>query len=470
MNPHLASLVFAIGIVGLFILDRDPNLRTSKALWIPVAWLLIAGSRPVSSWVETGPALDSASQHNIDSNPINVVVFAILLAAGLYVLVKRGQQVRTLLQANWPILLFFAYCALSTLWSDYTLAASRKWIRSLGDLVMVLIVLTEGEPVSALKRLFARTGFVLVPLSVLLIKYYPSLGREYSNSWELMYTGVTDHKNSLGVVCLVLGLGFLWRFLEHYRTKGERYRGRHLVADCTILSMIAWLFWMANSMTSLSCFLMATALFTVTSLTAIGQKLKMVHLLVVALVGLSLFSLFFDAGGNLVESLGRNATLTGRTAIWHQVLGLAESPLFGSGFESFWLGNRLVTMWTDNVGAQLNEAHNGYLEVYLNLGYIGVTLLAVLIVTGYRNVIAAFRQDIHLGRLKLAYFLAAVVYSFTEAGFRMLDPIWIFFLLATVAVPQDAAADCTLQVNIEPFSCFTEFEPSLDPMLPMERK
>jgi O-antigen ligase len=441
MPPAIATVIFAIGIVGLFILDRDPDLHTSKALWIPVAWLLIAGSRPISSWMQTGSTLDSVSQHNIDSNPINVVVFSVLLMAGLIVLVNRGSRVRTLLQANWPILLFFFYCALSILWSDYSVAASRKWIRSLGDPVMVLIVLTEVEPVSALKRLFARTGFVLLPLSVLLIKYYPSLGRQYSNSWELMYTGVTEHKNSLGVVCLVLGLGFFWRFLERYRTKDDPYRGRHLLADCTILTMAAWLFWMANSMTSLSCFLMAAALIAVTSLTALGQKHGVVHLLVAALVGLSLFALFVDTGGNLVASLGRNSSLTGRTAIWHQVLGLADNPLLGTGFESFWLGDRLGKMWNDNLGAQLNEAHNGYIEVYLNLGWIGVTLLAVVIVTGYRNVVVALRQDTHVGPLKLAYFLAAVIYSLTEAGFRMISPIWIFFLLATAEVPQPDALD-----------------------------
>ena len=95
-----------------------------------------------------------------------------------------------------------------------------------------------------------------------------------------------------------------------------------------------------------------------------------------------------------------------------------------------------------NPGAKLNEAHNGYLEVYLNLGWCGVTLLAVLIVTGYRNVMVVFRQDRHVGALRLAYFVAAVIYSLTEAGFRMISPTWIIFLLATTAIPQTICSDC----------------------------
>jgi O-antigen ligase len=439
MNPHIATLVYAIGIVGLFILDRDRKSHTSKALWIPVVWLLIAGSRPMWQWFYPQPTALSADKYNIEADPGNVVVFSVLLAAGLIVLANRRQQVGTLLQANWPILLFFSYCALSTLWSDYPGAAFRHWVRSSGDLVMVLIVLTDFEPVAALKRVLARTGFVLIPLSVLLIKYYPDLGRAYSNDWELMYTGVTDHKNSLGALCMVLGLGFLWRFLERCRTKGEPHRGRHLLANGAILALVIWLLWMANSVTSSSCFLMASALMAVTSLSAPGRKLGVVHLLVAALVSLSLFALFFDPEGGLVESLGRNPTLTGRTAIWHQVLGLARNPVFGTGFESFWLGNRIQAIWDNNVGDMLNEAHNGYLEVYLNLGWCGVTLLAVLILTGYRNVIVAFRRDAHVGNLKLAYFVAALIYNLTEAAFRMMSFTWIFFLLVTAALPKASA-------------------------------
>ena len=74
---------------------------------------------------------------------------------------------------NAPILLFFSYCAVSILWSDYPDVALRRWIKALGDLVMVMIILTDPEPLAALKRFLARTGFLLVPVSVLLIKYYP---------------------------------------------------------------------------------------------------------------------------------------------------------------------------------------------------------------------------------------------------------------------------------------------------------
>ena len=173
----------------------------------------------------------------------------------------------------------------------------------------------------------------------------------------------------------------------------------------------------------------------VTPWALVGRRMWVVHLLVAAVVCLAVFALFLDAGGGLVASLGRDPTLTGRTAIWNAVLAMSANPLVGTGFESFWMGDRLDKA-QKLIGPGVQEAHNGYLELYLNLGWIGIGLLSVLIVTGYRNVIATLRRDPHTGRLRLAFFVAAITYSFTEAGFRMMSLTWIAFLLAIIAVPK----------------------------------
>jgi O-antigen ligase len=83
-----------------------------------------------------------------------------------------------------------------------------------------------------------------------------------------------------------------------------------------------------------------------------------------------------------------------------------------------------------------NQAHNGYLEVFLNLGWMGVALLGFLIVWGYWQVIGAFRRDQEAGRLRLAYFVVALVYNLTEAAFQVLHPVWIAFLLAVTVIPE----------------------------------
>jgi len=70
------------------------------------------------------------------------------------------------------------------------------------------------------------------------------------------------------------------------------------------------------------------------------------------------------------------------------------------------------------------------------LGFVGIGLLGVLLITTYRAVIAKFRRDPEWGGLLLAYFIGAVLFSLTEAGFRMLSVSWTFLIFARFAATQ----------------------------------
>ena len=431
----LATLAYIGFICGLLFLVRERITRISTALWIPLVWLLISGSRPVSSWLQTTPSTNTADQY-LDGSPLDRALFVVLLVFGVAVLLPKKKQVGALLRRNAPILLFFSYCALSVFWSDYPFVALKRWVKAVGDIVMVMIVVTDPDRFTAAKWLLTRVGFLLLPLSVLLIKYYPELGRQYNMSWELMYTGVAMQKNELGIICVIFGLASVWQLLSAYRGPRGNYRIRQLVAHGALLSIAIWLVWTANSVTSITCFVIGGSLMLALSRPALARKKSVVHFLVATVVLVSCAVLFLDVGAGVVERLGRNPTLTGRTAIWELVLRNAGNPWFGTGFESFWLGERLDRI--RSADQQINEAHNGYLEVYLNLGWVGVAMLAVIVGTGYRNIIKRFHRCWNSSILQLAYFAAALVYSLTEAGFRMMNPMWICFLLATFATPEQA--------------------------------
>ena len=82
-----------------------------------------------------------------------------------------------------------------------------------------------------------------------------------------------------------------------------------------------------------------------------------------------------------------------------------------------------------------NQAHNGYIEMYLDLGFIGVGMIVLLILTGYRNAVGAYRDNPGFGRFRLALLLVAPIYSITEAAFKLVNPVWVSFMLATTALP-----------------------------------
>jgi len=441
MPPEIATVVFAVVTVGLFAFDPITNARSSKALWLPVIWVSLAGSRTVSQWLGFESAISSVDQ-TLEGNSLDRNILAGLIAAGIMVLLGRRREVGAILRANTPILVFLSYGALSILWSDYSIVALKRWMKALGDLVMILIVLTDPDRTAAIKRFLARIGFLLIPASVLLIKYYPSLGSHYTR-WvgKKYYTGVTLDKNMLGVICLISGLGCVWRLIEAFRAQGTPPKKQPLIAQYVLLVMVLWLFVRANSMTSLASFVLASGVMLGTSFPIFARKRAMVHLLVLSTVSFAFATLFLGFGADLVETMGRDSTLTGRTGLWSDLLRMNQQPLVGTGFESFWLGKRLEELW-EIYWWRPNESHNGYLEVFLNLGWMGVSLLAIVILTGYRNVIRAFRLDPDTGGFRLAFFVTGTVYGLTEAAFRVLSPIWFIFLLGIMAIPesgQDAA-------------------------------
>jgi O-antigen ligase len=115
------------------------------------------------------------------------------------------------------------------------------------------------------------------------------------------------------------------------------------------------------------------------------------------------------------------------------------------------------------------EAHNGYLEVWLNLGWIGVSLFALLVITGYRNAVASFQRDPTIGSLRLAFFVAVLMEGLTEAPFRMMSPTWFLLLWAmtdnSMAVRLSARRERQGQdsrfVSVPPdFSEMNEVQPS----------
>ena len=84
MPPAVATIVFGLGTAGLFLLDGKRERQVSPALWIPVIWLSIAGSRMVSAWLQLTPTAgpESADQY-LEGSPLDRMFLTGLLAAGV---------------------------------------------------------------------------------------------------------------------------------------------------------------------------------------------------------------------------------------------------------------------------------------------------------------------------------------------------------------------------------------------------
>jgi len=436
MNPNLAFLIFAIGVAGLFFLNRDNSVRTSPALWLPVIWLWIVGSRPISLWLGMGGTSANVLDATLNGSPVDAAIFAVLLILGILVLFHRKKITSAYLALSGPIIVYFIYCLLSVTWSPFHEPSFKRWTKAVGDLVMVLIILTDAQPIAALRRLYSRVGFILFPFSVFMIRY-AATGRGYDPDGNPMNVGVTTNKNDLGLIVFVISLGVLWNVRWLFNHKDEPHRGRKLVAQLTLLGFGGYLLQTAHSATSVTCFLLGAGLMFATSLNFFKNRPGRVLALSLTVVLGGGLALLLGGGSAVSESLGRGGGLSGRTDIWACSIASAGNPVIGTGFESFWNANApRVNSCLQLRGFRdlhnLNSAHDGYLQIYLDLGWIGVCLLVLILISGYRSASKAFQHNPELGSLLLACVATTTFYSVTEAGFRILTPSWISLLLGVI--------------------------------------
>src|ERR1700751_273977 len=127
MSRGLATIVYTLGILGLFLLDRDKNRRASGTLWIPVVWLALGASRNFSEWLEAHSISSISADHYLEGSPLDAVIFAGLELAAVVVLAVRHARSSAFLRSNGPLVVFFVYCAVSVLWSDYPFVAFKRW-------------------------------------------------------------------------------------------------------------------------------------------------------------------------------------------------------------------------------------------------------------------------------------------------------------------------------------------------------
>jgi O-antigen ligase len=456
MPPLLAALLTVAFIRYCYKRDAAEQPNVTSALWLPTLWLMIIGSRLPSQWLNV-VGIRLGGQSNEEGNPIDAVIFSIIVFLGLRVLARRRVVLVEFFRFNPWVSAFMFYCLLSVLWSDFSLVAGKRWIKELGHPVMALILLTEPDLEEAFSIMMRRCAFLLIPMSVLLVKYYPSIGKRGSD-WggEDSFVGITNDKNFLGLNSFFFGMYFVWNWLKVWPMERSKARRNELVLSSLYLLMALWLFLRAHSSTAIGAFLVGVAVLLVLGLPMLNREMIGTYAIIVIAIG-AVAELTLGVSSWGIALLGRDPTLTGRVYVWRDALALQPNPILGAGFETFWMGARLARM------AELhfwrpNEAHNGYIEIYLNLGIIGCILFAGVLLSAFWNCRRTFITDFEFGRFRLAMLAALVVYNWTEAGFKALHPAYFMLYVILVQYPAGHLAPVEQQPR---YSFETEDEPLL---------
>ena len=414
MPRQLAFLLCSCFVIYLLKLDRKQSRHISWTVWIPTIWTLLIAGKSVDQWLgvsggsrETGGILDP-------------IFLSALLLLGLGILLRRNLNWPSIRKENLWLILLISYMLVSSLWSVDIALSTKRWVRELIAVVMALLIVSERDPREAMHSLLRRTVYILIPFSVILIKYYPWLGVSYSRKGGLTWVGVTLQKNGLGRLCLISAFFLIWTFVRRWQKRDVAVRYQTL-AELIVLSMIVWMFrgpseWAASA-TATASLAIGVAIY----LGLLWMRKHQIKLspsawviIIGCIIGIGIVTPF--VGGSTVTGftsmLGRDNSLTGRTEIWAGLLPFVEKrPILGSGYGVLWTPEVVEA----STGA--GEAHSGYLEVILQLGLVGLFLTVMFLASSARKAATLLAWDYDWGSLTLCFLIMAAVHNISESSF-----------------------------------------------------
>ena len=334
------------------------------------------------------------------------------------------------------------YSAVSIMWSKYPEVAMKRWIKLFGSVVMALIVLSESMPAEAISTLFRRCFLVHIPMDWVFVKYVRNLGTGWDDFGTEMWTGLTIHKNVLGQVCMTAGLYFIW---DLFKKPGKSRSVVDLVYLVLIFLLMNGPGYSKSASALLGLFIGIIVFFSLgfvkkelEGLNKFLAKGALVFLVLILIVKLGVwgFTEHQNIGDATLDIAGRDSTLTGRTDLWGDVLGYAsKNPIVGVGYGSFWIGSVTHNLW-DKHYWRPTQGHNGYLDIYVELGLIGLILFGGVLFSAFKSIRNRIIDDFDFGRFQMALFSTIVIHNITESSFMRgeLD-LWFVFLLVALNGP-----------------------------------
>ncbi len=443
MPPKVALLLCCLFCLYVFRKDAKWHPALSPALWLPTLWIWRCASRSLGAWVSGGDPEAAADVGWYD--PAFLLCCTIL---GWVVLLRRKINWSDIMRSNIWLLIFFAFMAVSILWAPDAFVTTKRWVRAFGDLTMALVVASNPRgQLEGIITVLRRCGYLLVPFSIVLAKYFPDLGRAHAKHWASDdWIGVAVQKNNLGMLCMIAGIWLMWEFWNLHKSS-EFLPTRELKLKRIVLLlyalMTAYLFnggGVSRSMTSIVALVLGIIIFwqlSVWRTNPVTFRRRVVFAVGAWLVlepgCQAVFGQPFDVV--LLGMLGRDPTLTGRSELWHDCLQIGmQHPILGAGYMGFWTDDNIIQIAINNTNAP-TEAHSGYLEIFLNLGIVGLVLFLPVIISALAGAWRLMRTHFEYGRFCVTLLLVMLIHNFTESGFpRATYLTWFVFLLVATNV------------------------------------
>jgi exopolysaccharide production protein ExoQ len=400
------------------------------AFWACVGLALVFSQCWILPLTGPGPdPIDPAISASIRNYFFPVYAVVLVLAAtrlpGLGVALLRSPLLALLLAVTFA----------SILWTIDREVTSRRCVAALVT-TLAGVLIAERFTWPRFLEVFATAFGIVVVLCFLFALLAPSYGKmtvDFPGAWR----GVWGHKNLLGYYMSVAIAVFAASAIAN---PPRRWLWIAATGGAFLLLLLS------TSKTSLVSCLIGAACIPLVALARRGPAGAVAATFLWVSALLVLVFLLFGAPDFLLGLIGKDETLTGRTRIWTAVLHqIALHPVTGYGFGAVWDSTSLwgpLPWISKEQGFVIHEAHNTWLGLWLELGYLGLGAFALLFVAVWvRAIVALYLRP--SAYFVLPFLTVFSLHTFTEsAALSPNDLIWLMFAATAVklALPNGHAA------------------------------
>jgi O-antigen ligase len=411
------------------------RLLVTYGLLVPLLFFAVRGNFSIHNVDFNHPASE-AQAYNPDFGQGNLLhSVELILAYGLVslLMLPHWKSILAACGRNYFILSLPALAIFSTLWSQEPVRTLAFSVLATILTVLGVYFATRFTPRQQM-QVFLFVGLASTLLSFLLVVAWPRAGIDYKNA-TVGFQGIYPHKN----ICAVLTIGFLTPafFYKFSGRFGQLKRAGYIL-------LLTALIIGTTARTGL-IILGFTLLFI-----GVVRFLRGVRPLERVLVGwfLPVASIagtwfIYTNQAEIARDLGKDPTLSGRTTIWAiAFLAIVKRPIAGFGYDAFWTVNsgeaRQLAIAAHDPG--LSNAENGILQLWLELGLIGVILLGFILLRTCRNAIACLRSDTPEYAIWYMSILFITLLSLIDGNkFMFPNAIeWTMFVMADVGLAREA--------------------------------
>ncbi|MBU3111050.1 O-antigen ligase family protein [Clostridium lacusfryxellense] len=370
------------------------------------------------------------SQGGVEYDTVNGDIFMQMIWICIYLItviliILKWERVKNKIFGNKWIGLLIIFAFLSIIWSASPAMTFRRCIALLfTQLIGTYLYAAYGLEgiLDMLRWTFGLSIFLCLIFSI----FFPLYGRHYDGIFDGVWKGIYTHKNSLGQFMVFSTTVWVISILDSLKTSKFR------VCIYSIFTLLS-VFLVLKSESKTSLVLIPIILSVIPVCLIIRRSLKLVIGISMTLIPISgyMFYLYFNNIQDLIVDMGKNMTLSGRTSIWEIVIqAIKMKPLFGYGYGAFWQGFKGPSEFICNtMGLNVPSAHNGYLNLTLELGCIGLFIFIISLITNLVQMLIIQRfYNNYIVMFPLICLMFIVFFNITESSITMQNTIyWIIY-------------------------------------------